>query len=76
MARKAIISFYDWAQYPGVIISGGPFEPEFPAENVLTLQPQKVARGTGSSVSVTVNLGATRTIGLIHLQNLALVVVR
>jgi hypothetical protein len=37
---------------------------------MLTLQPQRTARSTGGSASFTVDLGATRTVGLIHLQNL------
>lgn len=70
MARRALISFFDWAQYPGVLITGGSFETEFPASSMLTLQPQTVARSTGGTVSFTVDLTVSRTIGLIHLQNL------
>lgn len=70
MARRSIISFFDWAQYPGVTITGGSFLTDFPAERMLTLQPQVVAKVDGTSVTFTVNLTTTRTIGLIHLQNL------
>ncbi len=70
MARSAIISFYDWAQYPGVTLTGGSFETEFPAEFMLTLQPQIVAKVVGTSVTFTINLTTSRAIGLIHLQNL------
>ncbi len=70
--RKSLISFYDWAQYPGSLINvtSGSFEIDFPAKNMLSIQPQIVARAIGTSVTFTINLPATRVIGLIHLQNL------
>jgi hypothetical protein len=60
----------DWAQDPNVTISGGAWEAQLPAVNMLTLQPQLVAQVVGASVSFTVNLGASRSVGLIHLQRL------
>jgi hypothetical protein len=68
--RRGLVSFFDWAQYPGVTISGGSFMTDFPATNMLLVQPQTVAWASSTSVTFTVNLGASRTIGLLHLQNL------
>jgi hypothetical protein len=68
MARNAIITAYDWAQDPNVTISGGSWEVQLPATNMLTLQAQVVAQVVGTGVSFTIDLGASRTIGLIHLQ--------
>ncbi len=70
MARFALISKYDWAQDPSATVSGGSWELQLPAINMLSLQPQAVAQASGSSVSFTVDLGASRSIGLIHLQRL------
>ncbi len=70
MVRKAIISVYDWAQDPNVMIVGGTWESRLPATNMLSLQPQYVAQAVGTTVSFTVNLGVTRTIGLFSLQRL------
>lgn len=70
MARNSIITTNDWAQDPGASISGGSWETQLPATNMLTLQPQLVAQATGSSVSFIVNLGASRSVGLIHVQRL------
>jgi len=68
--RNILISIYDWGQDPASSIPGGSFEPQLPAENMLKIQPQMVAQSTGSSDSFTLNLGGTRSIGLIHLQRL------
>lgn len=68
MARNSLITVYDWAQDPAVTISGGAWETQLPAINMLTLQAQLVAQVVGTSVSFTINLGAPRTIGMIHLQ--------
>jgi hypothetical protein len=70
MARNSIITKYDWAQDPSVDITGGAWEGQLPAVNMLTLQPQLVAQVVGTSVSFTINLGASRSVGLIHLQRL------
>ncbi len=68
--RNILISIYDWGQDPGSSISGGGFEAQLPAENMLKIQPQMVAMASGGSASFSVNLGGTRSIGLIHLQRL------
>ena len=68
--RNILISVYDWGQDPASSISGGSFEPQLPAENMLKIQPQMVAQALGSSVIFTLNLGGPRSIGLIHLQRL------
>src|ERR1700760_4308108 len=67
MARNFLLSSYDWGQDPGASISGS-FEARLPGENMLKPQPQLVAQSTGSSW--TLNLGATRNIGLVHFQRL------
>jgi hypothetical protein len=70
LRRHTIISYYDWAQDPGVAISvgAGSFASDRPASNMLTIQG--AAQATGTSITFTVDLGATRLLGLIHLQNL------
>ena len=72
MARKALISTTDWAQDSGasISVSVGAFESLLPASNMLDRRPQLVAQATGTSLAFTVALGATRTLGLIHFQNL------
>lgn len=67
MARNFLLSANDWGQDPGASISGG-FEPRLPGENMLKPQPQLVAQSTGGSW--TLDLGATRNIGLVHFQRL------
>jgi hypothetical protein len=67
MARNFLLSFYDWGQDPGATVSGG-FEARLPGSNMLRPQPQLVAQSTGGSW--TLNLGAQRAIGLVHLQRL------
>src|SRR5712671_2126697 len=70
MARHALISTQDHAQLPGVTISGGIWKTHLPATNILTIQPQLVAMVDGSSVSFTINLGATRLVDIVHVQRL------
>lgn len=71
MPRNVLLSLYDWAQTAGVSVSAtsGGFEAALPAANMLQIQPQRVAQATGASLTFQVALGATRTIGLVHLQN-------
>jgi len=71
MARKALISTTDWAQDAGasISVSAGAFESLLVASNMLDRRPQLVAQATGTTITFTVALGATRSIGLIHLQN-------
>jgi hypothetical protein len=64
------VSYYDWGQDPGASISGGGFQANAPASNMLIPRPQLTAIASGGSVSFTLNLGATREVGLIHIQNL------
>jgi hypothetical protein len=67
MARKFLLSMYDWGQDPGATISGG-FEARLPGSNMLRPQPQLVAQSTGGSW--TLDLGGQRNIGLVHFQRL------
>jgi hypothetical protein len=69
-SRYLIVSYYDWGQDPGASITGGGFQANAPASNMLIPRPQLTAIATAGSVSFTLDLGATRTIGLIHIQNL------
>ncbi len=70
MSRKAIITTFDFVQDPKVVVSGGAWDLQLPLKNILTLQPQTVAQATGTVESFTIDLGAPRLIGLIHLQRL------
>src|SRR6266403_2045537 len=70
MARHALISTQDHAQLPGVTISGGSWKTHLPATNMFTIQPQLVAMVDGTSVSFTINLGATRLVDIVHVQRL------
>lgn len=71
MARKVLISRYDRAQDPAVTITvgAGGFTAGLPAANMLDIHPQRVAQATVQSIAFTIQLGASRTIGAIHLQN-------
>ncbi len=70
--RNLMVSFYDWAQDPNASISGGSWESQLPPENMLSIQPQRVAQAIGPSVTFTVNLGPVRSIGAVHLQRLVI----
>lgn len=70
MARNLVVTRFDWGQDAGASVSGGGWETNAPAKNVLIPRPQLTAVSAGGSASVTVDLGATRSIGLVHLQNL------
>lgn len=66
-ARSPIITRFDYS--PGATASGG-FLANSPASNVLLPRPQLTAIAAGGSVSFSVSLGQTATIGLIYFLNL------
>ncbi len=70
MARNLVVTRFDWGQSPDASASGAGWEANAPVTNVLIARPQLTAISTGGSASVTIDLGGTRLIGLVHLQNL------
>ncbi len=66
-ARGPIVTRIDYS--PGATAVGG-FLATAPASNLLIPQPQRTAIAAGGSVSYTVTLAATATIGLIYFANL------
>jgi len=69
MPRNLVVTRFDWGQAPGASVGGSGWETNAPVKNVLIARPQLTAISTGSAASLTIDLGGTRTIGLIHLQN-------
>jgi hypothetical protein len=67
---NVLLSKMDWAQDPGATIIGGLWLSKLPATNLLKLQPQAVAQAVATSLNFTLDLGATRTIDLVHFQRL------
>lgn len=65
--RNILFSYYDWGQDPAASVVGG-FSASQPGANLLDLRPQLI--GDLISGAFTLDLGATRAIGLVHLQNL------
>ncbi len=65
-----MVSRQDWAQDINATISGSGWGANSPPANALIPQPQFAAISTGASATLTINLGASRSIGLIHVQGL------